>query len=65
MAAVPSPASLEKMPREAPRPIASERVEPTKPPTAGAGAKAYLKIMPKAEGTLPMLAMMTTRQPRM
>ena len=42
--------------------MASARVEPAKPPTAGMGAKAYLKIMPKASGTL---AMTTTREPTM
>jgi AGCS family alanine or glycine:cation symporter len=51
MGALPSPASLEKIPRATPKRIAAQTAAPVKPPTAAVSVKALCTIKPSAWGT--------------
>lgn len=65
MPPVPSPDSLEKIPRATPKRSAAMKVVPAKPPTAAVPVKASEKIVANAAGSWSALAAMTQVAPSM
>jgi hypothetical protein len=63
MGALPSPASLEKMPRATPNWMAATTVAPAKPPAAAVGEKAWVTISPRAGPTWSRWGRITASPP--